>query len=408
VVSRAPSVLCHPMETSSSTTHTEPEKRLPVEIWRHIFSLATNVLEQDEFSLDEASYHWMPWNSAAPSGLIHEAQLEEIIKTRFCIIQVCKAWYFIGLPGLWSHLRLGCSKWDLSQLRAQYSLIKKPELAPFVRRLTIRYRSTSDHPPSLNFIAKKLLPLFTSLKIISCPLVCCIDKWPLPGEIAILQSHSRFRTRSDFAAVSGLSRWENIRILSVDFGVGASAAVFNICRELDTINSGLDILFPHLQSLQLFTFEADTIQYITSRWQLPSLKTLLIKGIRSSVWGGLLENHKTKLEALVLNDYDEPVMPHITFPQLRTLYFRAAEYSGVYDAISAPRLERYGLYGGFLIDAPEISGSVRRAISTFPSTNHVDLSIHQFRDFSPVLQARFMEKFEFMHGTGIKLEVRTI
>jgi hypothetical protein len=396
------------METSSSASHTEPEKRLPVEIWRHVFSLAASVLEQDEFSLDEASYYWMPWNSTVPSGLIHEVQLDEIIKTRFCIIQVCKAWYFIGLPGLWSHLRLRCNKWDLSQLRVQYSLIKKPELAPFVRRLTIRYRTTSDHPPSLNLIAKKLLLLLTSLKIISCPLVCGIDKWPLPSEITILQSYSRFNTsRSEFAAMSGLSHWENIRILSVDFGVGA-APVFTSIRELDTINSELDILFPNLQSLQLFTFEAATIQYITLRWQLPSLKTLLIKGIRSSVWGGLLENHKTKLDALILNDYGEPVMPHITFPQLRTLYFRAAEYSGVYDTIRAPRLERYGLYGGFLTDAPEISGSIRRAISTFPNTKHVDLSVHQFRNLSPAVQANFMEMFEFMHGTGIKLEVRTI
>jgi len=105
------------MESLSSASHTEPEKRLPVEIWRHVFSLATSVLGKDEFSLDEASYHVMPCNSTVPSGLIDEDQLNEIIKTRLRIIQVCKAWYFIGLPGLWSHLRLGCEKWDPSKLR---------------------------------------------------------------------------------------------------------------------------------------------------------------------------------------------------------------------------------------------------------------------------------------------------
>jgi hypothetical protein len=293
-------------------------------------------------------------------------------------------------------LRLGCNKWDLSQIRAYYSLIRKPELALFVKRLTIKYRGSAlGSPPSLNFIAKKLFPLLTSLKIISCPLICNIDQWPLSGEITILQSHF---ARMDYVALSGLSRWDNIRILSVTFESDAWILSFN---------SQLDILFPRLQFLQLFTLKPEFIRYITLRWQLPGLKTLSINGTRSSVWGGLLENNRgiTKLCVLVLEDTNQLFIPQdITFPQLQTLYFRA-KCSEVYETIHAPRLERYGLYCESPTNASEISGSVRRAIAMFPSIKYVDLSVRRFGNISLVLQAKFMKEFEFMHGTGIKLEV---
>jgi hypothetical protein len=196
--------------------------------------------------------------------------------------------------------------------------------------------------------------------------------------------------------VSRLSCWENIRILAVDFG-----------SSIPFIDPEADILFPCLQYLHVLAFHEDIIRYITFRWQIPSLKTLSIRGTRSSAWGGLLENHRrlTKLEVLVLNNTNQLIIPQdITFTELQTLYFRAK----CSETIHAPRLERYGLYGGSATDASEIAGSVRRAIGMFPTIKYVDISVQEFRNVSPFLQAVFMTEFEFILGTDIKLKVRTI
>jgi hypothetical protein len=157
---------------------------LPVELWEEIFAIATDVndywakkrgdrcsIQNPFFSLEEEEF------VRNPPGLDRE-----LLRTRYSIIMVCKSWYFMGLPILWSHLQFDERDPRNVETMIYSAVYRDPTLASHVVRLIIESmilpRGDFLKSGRMDIVAK-FVPLFTNLKAISCSLPYAAHLQPL-------------------------------------------------------------------------------------------------------------------------------------------------------------------------------------------------------------------------------------
>lgn len=134
------------MKYSASGTY-----NLPVEIWREIFTIAEEQVVPPATLDSEYQYiaSFEAFSSCHPNLTTEFQHLQsaQLFTLRLSLILVCKSWYYIALPQLWSHLRLnydhsGGVLDELGQI-----LDQNPKLASYVVRLSIiggeRYMANS-------------------------------------------------------------------------------------------------------------------------------------------------------------------------------------------------------------------------------------------------------------------------
>lgn len=87
----------------------------PVEIWQDILLITTEPdYETSGTSLEDDEINSYPVFSSETEDALRDPRgvySSIIFKTRLSIILVCKSWYYIGMPILWSHLKLDEVDW---------------------------------------------------------------------------------------------------------------------------------------------------------------------------------------------------------------------------------------------------------------------------------------------------------
>ena len=81
---------------------------LPIELWEEIFAIATDTATY--WAEKERSWCTIstPFFTAKEEDLLRDPAAcdnQRLLRTRHSIILVCKSWYFMGIPILWSHLQ---------------------------------------------------------------------------------------------------------------------------------------------------------------------------------------------------------------------------------------------------------------------------------------------------------------
>jgi hypothetical protein len=155
---------------NSDANRIQTDMRLPVELWKDIFAMASTIPGKDEFSTQSSAYISMACDGTDSEAVPSFSEQTQLIKTRLNIVQVCKYWYSIGIQSLWSHLRLfihrGMSLKTCVEL--QKTLQTRPQLGSFVTRLTIlafAYRNLGWVSESV----KQILKCTPNLRTLDCP-----------------------------------------------------------------------------------------------------------------------------------------------------------------------------------------------------------------------------------------------
>jgi hypothetical protein len=325
---------------------------LPVELWEEIFSIATDA---DAYWAEKQG-SWCtisnPFFTTTEEDLLRDPMACDnlgLLRTRHSIILVCKSWYFMGIPILWSHLQFN-EKDSRNVATMIYSALKRnPTLASHVLRLTIKsviFRRSNLLEPEKVLAVAKFVPLLTNIEAISCSLPYATHLYPSiqPG-IVMLGNHG----------ISGSSFIHNavgsVNLMSRD-------SFWIHCRTLSlTLKKGLwdfqdidrrEIKFDNLVDFRLDVEYKGVLEWIRRYWNFPILKHL---HIINTAWMDRMEFlnrvHFT-LEKLQIyrNNYSgwssEVLMPNlkeIQWVNVKSLHIWPRD--NWYDLIKAPNLRRF-------------------------------------------------------------------
>jgi len=113
---------------------------LPVELWVDIFSFAT---DENEYWAERQGHRCIlsnPFFTAREESLLQDPMaccIRRLVRTRYSIILVCKSWYFMGIPILWSHLQIKENDTRGVSTTIYCAIKRNPTLASYVARVTI-------------------------------------------------------------------------------------------------------------------------------------------------------------------------------------------------------------------------------------------------------------------------------
>lgn len=302
------------------------ERRLPVEIWRDIFILASTTPGRDEFSIDASAYRPTVCEEQPTQTTPSHDEDSKAIKARFKFIQVCKHWYSSGIRVLWSHLRVNLEGRPSAFESMYKQLCAVPALATCVIRLD--YIGPLGHDQHF-YDWEKLLVCRPSLKIILCPLSFGLSMYRCYPDVVILQSYHPGR----ITGVIGMDFWRSARVMRLDCGL---QSIIPVHVE--------DLEFPRLESLSITDKGGTMTGYIMEYWHAPSLRTLTINCTRNAPYKNFLEKHGQHLEKLEL----KAPIPFIRDETLRMITLRTLYVDfnchGWLEVVDAPILNRIGIF----------------------------------------------------------------
>jgi hypothetical protein len=331
---------------------------LPVELWREIFMLATSIPGKDEFSTEGSAHNIMKCDD--PSIIIapNSSELSEIIGTRFAIVLVCKFWYAIGMPILWSHLRLNLAGSPTYHKMIYNKLGTAHEFASYITRLEVTL--PFGHHAEFYRDNGKIVEHLPSLKILTCPINFDLSLYHIQLDVLILTRAFLPMDRRPLIRGS----WVNTQVLSIDFG-----------REYSPILSGDQLHFPQLNNLSIKDAGGNMRNWISNEWVTPNLRVLSINSNYVSEWEDFLTKCLQKLEKLELKAKAVPGQT-LHMPRLRVLYLADDDFLNIWSRrIQAPRLDRLGIFH-LPWGTSHIGRKVAELIGTFKTVQSIAL-----RDF---------------------------
>jgi hypothetical protein len=329
---------------------------LPVELWQEIFTIAANSDER----MQEITYSVLtPCYFFTEEDVFQTpltAQHRFLLRTRHSIILVCKSWYFIGIPILWSHLQF--NEGDPRNIAAMIyiAIERNPILASYVVRLTIKsvlFRQENLVQPEKIYAVAKFVPLLTNLEAISCSLPYAAHINPVTRpRLVIINNHDEDKSnfRNDIVRSTNLllqnSFWTHCDTLSLSL---IKCGHFNWnAQNYDTPQ----LIFENLTSLRLDVSHVVMMRWIEEKWQFPILKYLSFINTPYVNRIEFLGRVRMTLEELEVsycqssrNGFDDT--HKLELPKLREISLvnapRWHEESQQYwfDAIEAPELEKF-------------------------------------------------------------------
>lgn len=393
---------------SQMTYNTAGALNLPVEIWEEIFNIIYALIVAPS-ALENELQTSLPPNFTSfceSSSLIsdfYELQTNTLFDTRRSIILVCKAWYYMAISTLQSHIYFNFDG-PIGKLESLAQALKRSKsFASRVVRFSIKgakfYPSGSRGTAWLK--ADRALQIVASilphLRIITCPynLARAIHSCFHP-EVAIVYQdpQNHIRSPQDFASDSS-HFWHRCHTLSFSFpGEPWFSSALN--QQLTSSST-----FHNLIHLKLEVIEFSMNEWIISKWTLPSVRTLSITSPRPARWVGFIERLRRQLEGLevllpdgfhnmVYRSLHEPPLP---MPKLKTLCLSLPiSRTGVDEAfvwvnhMTAPSLTRFTFHVVRLAPVPGYAFRFGERITmipqVYPTVKILGVHFHEGINFS--------------------------
>jgi hypothetical protein len=322
---------------------------LPVEIWEEIFAIATDA----DTYWAEIKGSWCtisnPFFTAKEEDLLRDPTARNnlgLLRTRHSIILVCKSWYFMGIPFLWSHLQFN-EKGPRNVAAMIYSaLMRNPTLASYAVRLTIKSailgRSNRIKPEKIDAVAN-FVRLLTNIEAISCSLPYATHLYPSvqPG-VVMLSDHGIAGFGPRHGPMILDSFWIHCRTLSLTLKGGFGGFV-DIMRERH------EITFDNLLNFRLEVEYTGVLEWIQQYWKFPILKNLHMVNIAwvnriqliNRVRGTLEKLHICTSKSSFSANQVVAIMPNLKEIYVVHAYsvHRGLIYYS-YESITAPNLQR--------------------------------------------------------------------
>lgn len=319
---------------------------LPIEIWQKIFFMVPTTSEDVSDGL---------LNSQISTNLFYSEDIEDFfsnqsgteghltLKSRLSIVLVCRSWYFMGLPVLWSHLKL--KEVDRSRnLIAIYKFLERnPIMASYVTRLTIVAFSAphgGDVTIKYRRHTEKILQLFPNINSISCP--SHLAKYVPPTmkvDIAVVHANVDANAYNTF--------WLSTFLVQTYFWHHCHTLCITIRKYMSLPwDQSHPITFPRLVNLRVSVNLRTTVQWICLAWNLPVIKRLSIFSNNFDDWYQLIQRVRTSVESLQLSIRTRFELPDggLEAPALREIHllaFSPARGRKSWNrVIKAPRLHR--------------------------------------------------------------------
>lgn len=382
---------------------TAGSRNLPVEIWEDIFRMtcAQVVLPARlENELQTAIPGDMPSFCESPTILseFFELQNPELFRTRRSIALVCKAWYDIVIPVLWSHIRINLDT-SVARLQTLSQVLKANQaFASSVKRLSIEggnnYASTSSKivwPKEKDRAFEKIASRLTNLRIITCPHNLARGYHScLHPDIGIIYHDPRNHTRVTYDSLAYANHfWYHSQTLYFTF---PGEPWFPTRPRSQRF---IFPTFPNLVHLKLEVTEFTTTEWITGCWDLPRLRTLSISSPRSTRWIKFIAKFHLSLEALeilLIHGFQDMTFDHrqepLTFPKLKAYCLSIPLYTDGSNQIAAwikyvnaPILHRFSFHARFLMagygEAIQLRERMATACQYYPTVKVLGLNYHE-------------------------------
>jgi F-box-like len=308
---------------------------LPVEIWAEIFTIAT-IASDSNFDTTVIPLLAPPKTMWEQPRILDDYQYEswrtfEPYSTRRSLTLVCKSWYFMVNPILWSNLRVDLRKpsADLEHLHhalAQNRYLAQQVICIFIRA-TDKWYNGSPLVPEETVKAQhiclldKIVPKLTQLRMLSCPTYIAERvSWKIRPDIVMLyDSHSREETEWKWSYCSHF--WDSCQTLILTHFY---SYYYSPLPGGHAAANGP--IFKNLVNLRIRLEHPAPTQYITNMWLLPVLQSLSVTSNGMHHWATLFDRVKSTLENLEIavdeEDYPFPSLSTITMPRLKALCIR--------------------------------------------------------------------------------------
>jgi hypothetical protein len=306
--------------------------RIPPELWMTILRFATEIEECDEFAQDPiALVPDFKSRYGFETGFIPQHTLNEALVTRRRVVLVCKSWYDMCLPILWSHLVIKAEDWINKLSLISDLLDSRPEIGSFVVRLDIAYLGPLYDGDlykieKLNrFLHLHLFPRLHKLRALYAPLMHATGDFDINPEVVVLDSASSSYEYEDWATRSHF--WKNTRILQV---------------ELDPYRisgSPVSVTFPRLIRLRIITHGDIFVKNIVSLWQAPNLETLSLCCRNRPLLTSYITLSRDRLTCLHLYACLSLVGSPVELPKLTNLFLERCLVTNWHTVVVAPSLE---------------------------------------------------------------------
>jgi hypothetical protein len=343
---------------------------LPIELWEEIFAIATDA---DIYWAERDGYWctiWNPFFSKKEEDHLRDPMAcdnQALFRTRHSIILVCKSWYFLGIPILWSHLQFN-EQDPLNIATMIYSALKRnPTLASHVLRVTIKSPNSRQNNSIKIHAVEKFIRLLTNIEAISCPLPYAAHLYGIQPGIVMLsnQGMARYRSSSDDRAfIHPLlhdSFWIHCRTLSLTLQWRPFA---------DIIRYQHGIRFDNLVNLRLDVDDTALSEWIGERWVFPLLKNLRIIVTDEVDYTEMLTNTRMTVKRLHIH-VNSPIFwwacGRINMSNLNELHVslgkgwdRRSKQS--FTSLKAPSLHRYIISWDPYLEAMQFSRKMMLAL----------------------------------------------
>jgi hypothetical protein len=339
--------------------------KVPVELWREIFTFVTSIPHKYEFTRNGAAYVLANDASRTETGIPNRQEIEKIIKSRLLIIQVCKHWYLIGIQALWSHLRINIKAEAVRTLVGIQSAINNdPTLASFVLRLTIAIPQSSTilaDPGQFNTLLRELTDRLPSLHTYICPSEYALGMAKPSLDIVVWGKTIHPEVYNKY--FEQISYIQNTRALSIAF-----------VYTNDILPDWNSLHFPRLESLRLRVHAISLIDSLTRNWYIPNIQILSIKSSRTTPWLDFIEKWGKTLRTLELLIRVSDWSRIIQLPALTELLVDG-RFCVLYKIV-APKLGRFCIVwidGSKRTVREDVITIVNHARRSFPTLNRLRL-----------------------------------
>lgn len=390
---------------------------LPVEIWRLIFNLLAtpcpHILPQT-FGPQYSQLDLWPRLNQHPKWFASVEVMRSLIIQRRKIIQVCKLWYFIGLPLLWREFILDLDRPHRSLLALSKRLSNTPQLATNVMHLIIFPMSLVLQSRSKKNL--KIIPTILSY----LPNVTAISTATLSASSSMKPEVVFKREReyqSSFQAsliLSGSGFWDNCHSLFFD-------GTMPLLRPSPP--AGIKISLPRLTYLRIEVLYEDDAKWIVSSWKIPSLRALTLNGGMAVDCLELLQRFSTTLEVIKVprrwNVWSVSTPPQVAMNRLHSLgisregvSYSIPEGEKWFNHIIAPNLRQITFYiqywPSYLRLSSHFRTQVEAAQAQYPILQHIVIQCpYQKSIFSTQNKGGFVsiEHLDYLSSKGLVVDI---
>jgi hypothetical protein len=353
--------------------------RVPAEIWHEIFEFVTSVPRKYEFTMDDVAYITANEEKKTETGIPTSQRADEITKSRFSTIRVCKDWYGIGIKALWSHLRIDVCTEPIRAIEGiQGAISRDVTIASYVIRITLR--DSGKKPPVESGVLegplRRLTSQLPSLQIFICPGI---------------YGSGMVKPSLDIVVWKTCCWCETFRHVLERASYIENARVFSICVDryfLPTFDF-LPMLFYRLESLRVKIYSLKTIDNLTRSWEFPNLRTLSIQTTYITRLLNFIEKWSANLEILEISLAKSEWLRSINLPNVKELRI----YGDIWMSyqITGPKVEQFCLLSfrnTNRYNRDDIIRAVDYTRSSFPALRMLKLHTYWAESYDPAFDYR--------------------